>query len=304
MASFNNKMSLFLPRCDTRSLPRREYGETNDQFETKIKTFIADKFNKETGKVERVDLVPKETPEGYVYYMAFIHFDYWCDRPDTRFFQNQITNKDAKAKFHFSPKWFWIVNENENPLSEKEVELNKKIWELEQALELSRKETQAAKVAALFRASPDDWRMLQFAASEEIKSDDQLLVLDQMFKMVDEFLPAGLVREMSVAPSLTLSVPPHSYPSSVPPPPTYSPSQPPLPLGPPPASTDDYKVQSIDVQFAVWPQRPEDAPVEKMDVLVDKDGNLAPPAAQVEHFKTQKNAAADEEYELEDGEVV
>ena len=135
MSSFDNKMSLYIPRCDTRSLPRHKPDDTNESYEQRAKTFIANQFRyQKIGNVERVDLVPKKTPDGYVYYIAFIHFSEWFDNSVAREFQDDVVDENTRAKLQFHEKWFWICNKNNKPLDAGEVDAAKKLWEQQQQI--------------------------------------------------------------------------------------------------------------------------------------------------------------------------
>lgn len=133
--SFDNKMSLYIPRCDTRSLPRKERGQTQPQYETEVKSFISKQFKAQRiGEVERVDLVPKKTPDGYTYFIAFLHFDHWYDSEQARALQNDILTEGTRAKLQFHEKWFWICNKNNKPLAAEEVDMAKKMYMQQQQI--------------------------------------------------------------------------------------------------------------------------------------------------------------------------
>lgn len=133
--SFDNKMSLYIPRCDTRSLPRMQRGQTETQYHDSIKEFIIKQFKfQNIGDVERVDLVPKKTPDGYVYMIAFLHFDTWYDTDQAKALQADILAEGSRAKLQFHERWFWICNKNNKPLAAEEVDLAKKMYEQEQQI--------------------------------------------------------------------------------------------------------------------------------------------------------------------------
>ena len=114
--TFNNQMSLYIPRCDTRSLPRYTHYASDAEYEQACKDFIAKQFRlQKIGIVERVDLVRKTNPQGYYYFIAFIHFEKWFeDHPAAQALQLSIAD-DTKAKLQYNERWYWIVNENKNP---------------------------------------------------------------------------------------------------------------------------------------------------------------------------------------------
>lgn len=131
--SIETKMSLYIPRCDTRSLPRRANDATDEQYQTTIKAFIADQFKfQRIGIVNRVDLVPKQTPDNYVYYIAFVHFSEWFDTEQARALQADVNDSSRRAKLQFHERWFWICNKNTKPLTADEVAQAKLEWQQEQ----------------------------------------------------------------------------------------------------------------------------------------------------------------------------
>ena len=131
--SFDNQMSLYIPRCDTRSLPRRTDDMTDEQYQTAIKQFIADQFKyQHIGNVARVDLVPKQTPDNYVYYIAFVHFAEWFDTDQARALQADVNDSSKRAKLQFHERWFWICNKNTKPLTADEVAQAKLEWQQQQ----------------------------------------------------------------------------------------------------------------------------------------------------------------------------
>lgn len=119
-------MSLYIPRVDPRSfkdipcpLPDPCYS-----VEDPIKLFIAKQFsNQHIGKVERVDLVHKHTPQGHEYYIAFVHFSKWYDTSEAKQLKKTLLDTSKKSKLHFHPRWYWIVKKNKRPLDTKKVEL-------------------------------------------------------------------------------------------------------------------------------------------------------------------------------------
>lgn len=122
MASFNPEMSLYIPRVDTRSLPKVK-GNI-EAYEASAKEFVAKQFKfQKIGKVDRVDLVAKETPEGYTYYIAFVHFEEWYSTPAARRLQEAIVDPEQKAKLQFHENWYWIISENTKPRTSAEVDL-------------------------------------------------------------------------------------------------------------------------------------------------------------------------------------
>ena len=121
-------MSLYIPRVDTRSLPRG--NRHAPEYETNAADFIGKQFKyQKIGDVERVDLLKKQTPQGFDYYIAFVHFSKWYDTSAAHDLQEQIRTDGTKAKLQFHEKWYWIVNENKTPLTKDEATLHKTIYE-------------------------------------------------------------------------------------------------------------------------------------------------------------------------------
>lgn len=144
--TFNSQLSLFIPRVDTRSLPKCKEDETDQDYETLVKSFIAEQFhNYNIGSVDRVDLITKMTPEGYPFYIAFIHFAEWYNNFQAKGLQKAVFNPNQKAKMYVSQRSYWIVCENKKPLTEKEVEMKEIIYKQEKELETLKKELEAMK---------------------------------------------------------------------------------------------------------------------------------------------------------------
>jgi hypothetical protein len=141
MAAFNNKapainmfgvdhnMSVYIPRVDTRSLPRgNRHAEA--QYQAMAEEFIAKQFHfQRIGNVERVDLLKKQTAQGFDYFIAFVHFEKWYDTQQAKDLQDQISTDGTKAKLQFHENWYWIVNENKTPLTKTEAALHKTIYD-------------------------------------------------------------------------------------------------------------------------------------------------------------------------------
>lgn len=138
---FDNKMSLYIPRCDTRSLPRRAEGKTQEEYEAAVAEFICKQFRyQKVGDVDRVDVVEKKTPDGYTFYIAFVHFNEWIDCERNRELQAKILSEKERAVLQFHEKWFWILNKNMKPLTATEAEMAKKLAEQEKEVERLKKE--------------------------------------------------------------------------------------------------------------------------------------------------------------------
>ena len=127
--NFDQTMSLYIPRVDTRSLPRgNRHAEA--EYEAMTADFIGKQFKyQRIGQVSRVDLLKKQTPQGFDCFIAFVHFTEWFDTPQARALQEDIFTEGTKAKLQFHKQWYWIVNENKSPLSATEASLHKTIYE-------------------------------------------------------------------------------------------------------------------------------------------------------------------------------
>jgi hypothetical protein len=138
---FDNKMSIFIPRCDTRSLPRRHVNNSQEEYEAIVADFIGKQFlYQKVGDVERVDVVEKNTPDGYTFFIAFVHFNEWFDCQRNRELQAKIVSEKERAVLQFHEKWFWILNKNKKPLTATEADMAKKLGEQEKEIEALREQ--------------------------------------------------------------------------------------------------------------------------------------------------------------------
>lgn len=118
---FNNKLPIYIPRIDTRSIPSWEREDV-------VKDFIARQFHElSIGKIQRIDLLKKTDPKRFVFYAAFCHFDEWYDTEAARTLQKDIKDSDVKAKFQFHEKWFWIINENTKPIADEDAKVKRAV---------------------------------------------------------------------------------------------------------------------------------------------------------------------------------
>lgn len=121
--SFTQELSIYIPRVDTRSLPPIVTNGSgflvagvDGEFEDNIKDYMAKTFHfKNIGNVDRIDLIPKETPQGHTYFIAFVHFQEWHDSAEARQLQEDINDPGVKAKVHFNESWYWICSKNNKP---------------------------------------------------------------------------------------------------------------------------------------------------------------------------------------------
>jgi hypothetical protein len=74
--------------------------------------FVKDVFEREVGKVSRVDFVSKIGRNGAMYNAAYIHFDFWYESESILEFQQQVINPNIEAHFVYDGQWYWIVLEN------------------------------------------------------------------------------------------------------------------------------------------------------------------------------------------------
>ena len=96
--------SFCIPRMDTRSLP----GSVEE-----IKTFVATKFKPVIRLTENdIDIIPKYTDQGYLYYTAFIH----PKHPSDIIYDGLMKDihDTGKSKVYFD-KWFWVVRKSTAP---------------------------------------------------------------------------------------------------------------------------------------------------------------------------------------------
>ena len=119
--TFNNKLSLFIPRV----VP-----------EWASREMIADKFKMlDIGTISRVDFHEKSSANGVKYYQAFLHFEMWEDNAATRNIQARIYNSEQCARLIYDDPWYWILLKNHNPLTHEEVAVNAALQERVVALE-------------------------------------------------------------------------------------------------------------------------------------------------------------------------
>lgn len=125
---FDTKLPIYIPRIDTRAIPRWEREDV-------VKDFIARQFHElSIGKVHRVDLLKKTDPKGFVFYAAFCHFEEWYDTEAARTLQKDVKDSDVKAKFQFHEKWFWIINENTKPIADEDAKVKHAVHEHERTI--------------------------------------------------------------------------------------------------------------------------------------------------------------------------
>jgi hypothetical protein len=139
--------------------------ESDLAYEDRIIQYISKTFEKtKFGRVNRVDVLRKETVDGWIYYSAFVHME-WNDTFKARNFYDMVVDKNAAAKLFHKDKWFWYVNKNSNPLSAKEAEMHKSIYNLERQLFKVTGDLAVAHVLLLKSAAPDNWRALKVFAN-------------------------------------------------------------------------------------------------------------------------------------------
>jgi len=137
-SSANNtcNTSLYIPRIDTRSLPRWNRYSSSAEWEDACKEFVGRQFElQKIGKVHRVDLITKQTPDGYQFFIGFIHFEsMFLDHSSgaARNLMDQIDGSD-KAKFYYHEKYYWIVNLNRRPVSDRKAQLQEQIYRTQMA---------------------------------------------------------------------------------------------------------------------------------------------------------------------------
>ena len=169
----NHKLSLYIPRVDTRSLPR-VLGDT-EEYEAAAKDFIAKQFEyHKVGEVNRIDLIIKKNPHGYIYYSAFIYFERWYDTHQTYNIQKDIFFKEERVIFRYHRDWYWIVAENINPREEtlmkpQVVSADKKIAEMMKEIETHEsKIDHLKKMIASLTTTPEPTPPAAAEAAEEI----------------------------------------------------------------------------------------------------------------------------------------
>ena len=110
---YNPKLSLFIPKVTKNTTERQ----------------IKDVFKKlDLGLVSRVDFVEKQDNKDIL--TAFVHFSFWFDTTSAYHLQEHIFNHQ-QGKIVYDDPSYWIIMENKNPRSEVELELEKRVKELE-----------------------------------------------------------------------------------------------------------------------------------------------------------------------------
>ena len=74
--------------------------------------FVKDVFNKEVGKVSRVDFVSKIGKNCKPYNAAYIHFELWYETDSILQFQESVIDPNEEAHLFYDGQWYWIVLEN------------------------------------------------------------------------------------------------------------------------------------------------------------------------------------------------
>ena len=87
-------------------------------------------YNLWLGQVSRVDFVKREDSDNY---MAFVHFDYWYQHANAYYLQKRIQDY-GQSRIVYNDPHYWIVMKNDNPRSEAEIELERRVNALEQQL--------------------------------------------------------------------------------------------------------------------------------------------------------------------------
>ena len=119
--SFTQDLSIYIPRVDTRSLPSvvgngYAVSGAGGEFEDNVKDYMAKIFHsKNIGNIDRIDLIPKETPQGHTYFIAFVHFTNWYVSVEAKQLQKDINDSSVKAKVQFNESWYWICSKNNKP---------------------------------------------------------------------------------------------------------------------------------------------------------------------------------------------
>ena len=186
MSSFNinQKMSLYIPRVDTRSLPR--VGGNDEEYEAAAKDFIAKQFAyQKIGDIDRIDLVSKKTPDGYTFYIAFVHFKVWHNTHAAHTLQDTIRKGEKKATVQYHKDWYWIVTENRNPRTESDLNLQDVV------------RTQQEEIERLTKALAEMTALHTEILSAESNDDE----MDEALKLFESELPYQDVMDKMMKPA-------------------------------------------------------------------------------------------------------
>ena len=99
MTTTNNKQtSLFVPHI---------FANIDEE---RIKSVIenAAKY----GKVNQIDLIPKNSADGKAYNSAYIHFESWNEDEKTQKFLAHLKDTSKQTHIIYDKPWYWIVLEN------------------------------------------------------------------------------------------------------------------------------------------------------------------------------------------------
>lgn len=127
MTATTQLLSLYISRIDTRHVGLGYYNKNTmtdsmvEAYEDNLKDFMIAKFvNGNIGSVDHIDLISKQTFQGFWYYIAFVHFKEWYNTDEANNLQKDVLDEGTKAQFRFSEKGsYWICNKNTNPNKDK-----------------------------------------------------------------------------------------------------------------------------------------------------------------------------------------
>ena len=85
------------------------------------------------GSVERIDLVPFVNSKGEHLNRAFVYIQ-WNDSEAARNLHEKIHDPEQTAKIVYQEPWFWMLLPNKNPMTNREVAMERRVESLENKL--------------------------------------------------------------------------------------------------------------------------------------------------------------------------
>ncbi len=84
----------------------------------------------ELGEIERIDMIPYTNAKGVPLYRAFVYIQ-WSNSGASVHLQEKIKDPDQQAKIMYQEPWFWILLPNKNPMTAKEVLMERRVESIE-----------------------------------------------------------------------------------------------------------------------------------------------------------------------------
>lgn len=148
--SFNNKMSLYIPRIYKNPIVRLVQEKSGDRDNSEeavvevIREFVKDYFVRaDFGVIQRVDIRRISMKTGETFYRAFVHFEEWNENEFTTGVQDSIRDSSSYKWWIYGVdeekdlyNAFWILAENKSTFkkeTEKKPSATERLKELEES---------------------------------------------------------------------------------------------------------------------------------------------------------------------------